>query len=303
MKVLITGATGLIGRELVKQCNEEGISVHYFTTRKAKLENRANYQGFYWNPLANEIDVTAFEGVTAIINLAGANVGKRWTKSYKTEILQSRAQPAALIFKTLQEHDHSVSHFISASGISIYPRSETNLYTEESIEVDNIFLAEVVKVWEASANQFKDLGMDVSIVRTGMVLAKGGGVFTKLAQTVKVGLGASLGTGNQWQSWVHLSDVAGIYLHILTKEMEGIYNAVAPNPITNRKLTSQIAKQLGAPLWLPKVPAFILRLMLGEMSILALEGQLVSSRKIELGGYVFRYPNIDLACTDLLSTK
>jgi uncharacterized protein (TIGR01777 family) len=303
MKILITGATGLIGRELVEQCNNDGISVHYFTTRKTKIEDRANYRGFYWNPLLNEIDVTAFEGVSAIINLAGANIGKRWTRSYKAEILQSRTQPADLIFKTLKELDHSISHFISASGISIYPRSETNLYTEESIEVDDTFLAEVVKAWEASANQFRSLGMNVSIVRTGMVLAKDGGVFVKLAQMVKLGLGAALGTGNQWQSWVHLSDAARIYLHILTNKLEGVYNGVAPNPVTNRKLNKQIATHTGAPLWLPKVPPFILKLMLGEMAILALEGQLVSSRKLELGGYVFKYPNIELACADLLSGK
>ncbi|MFT4668921.1 MAG: hypothetical protein ACI9M9_000594 [Flavobacteriaceae bacterium] len=300
MKILITGATGLIGRELVKQCNNNGISVHYFTTRKTKIEDRLEYRGFYWNPLLNEIDVRAFEGVSAIINLAGANIGKRWTRSYKAEILQSRTQPADLIFKTLKGLDHSISHFISASGVSVYPRSETNLYTEESSEVDDTFLAEVVKVWEASANQFKSLGMDVSIARTGMVLAKDDGVFAKLAQMVKLGLGAPLGTGNQWQSWVHISDAAGIYLHILTNKLEGVYNVVAPNPVTNRKLNKQIAAYTGARLWLPKVPPFILKLMLGEMAILALEGQLVSSRKLELSGYVFRYPNIELACADLL---
>jgi uncharacterized protein (TIGR01777 family) len=300
MKILITGATGLIGRELVEQCNNGGISIHYFTTRKTKIENRSNYTGFYWNPLANEIDRAAFEGVSAIINLAGANIGKRWTKSYKTEILQSRTLPAKLIFKTLKEIDHSISHFISASGISLYPRSETNLYVEESNEVDDTFLAEVVEAWEASANQFVSLGMDVSIVRTGMVLAKDGGVFEKLAQIVKLGLGAALGTGNQWQSWVHLTDAARIYLHILTNELEGVYNAVAPNPVTNRKLNKQIAANLGSPLWLPNVPPFVLKLMLGEMAILALEGQLVSSRKLELSGYVFKYPNIELACSDLL---
>jgi uncharacterized protein (TIGR01777 family) len=300
MKILITGATGLIGRELVEQCNNDGISIHYFTTRKTKIENHSNYTGFYWNPLANEIDRAAFEGVSAIINLAGANIGKRWTKSYKAEILQSRTLPADLIFKTLKEIDHSISHFISASGISLYPRSETNLYVEESNEVDDTFLAEVVEAWEASANQFVSLGMDVSIVRTGMVLAKDGGVFEKLAQIVKLGLGAALGTGNQWQSWVHLTDAARIYLHILTNELEGVYNAVAPNPVTNRKLNKQIAANLGSPLWLPNVPPFVLKLMLGEMAILALEGQLVSSRKLELSGYVFKYPNIELACSDLL---
>jgi uncharacterized protein (TIGR01777 family) len=300
MRVLITGATGLIGRELMKQFHAEGIRVHYFTTRKSKLKDDVNYKGFYWNPSTNEIDKAAFKGVTAIINLAGANVGKRWTKDYKAEILQSRTLPAALIFKTLQEIDHTVVHFISASGISVYPRSETNLYTEESTEVDNTFLAEVVLAWEAAAERFRDLGMEVALVRTGMVLAKNDGAFPKIARTVRLWLGAPLGNGNQWQSWIHIVDAAGIYLHILKKEMEGVYNAVAPNPVTNQRLTRQIANQLSVPLWLPKVPSFILKFLLGEMATLALEGQLVSSKKIELSGYVFAYPNIEVACAELL---
>lgn len=301
MKILLTGATGLIGRELLKQCNEAGISVHYFTTRKAMIEERSNYKGFYWNPVAQKIDVNAFSGVSAIINLAGANIGKRWTNSYKSEILESRTKPAELMFKTLKNIDHSITHFISASGVSVYPRSEKNQYTEEDKEVDDTFLAKVVEAWETGANQFKSLGMDVSVVRSGMVLAKDGGVFEKLVRPVKFWLGTALGTGNQWQSWVHLEDAASIYLYVLTNRLAGVYNAVAPNPVTNKQLNEQIAEQLKAPLWLPKVPAFFLKLVLGDMAILALEGQFVSSRKLELTGYVFKYPTIELACADLLS--
>jgi hypothetical protein len=301
MKILLTGATGLIGSELLKQCKEAGISVHYFTTRKAMIQECSNCKGFYWNPSARQIDVGAFSGVSVIINLAGANIGKRWTHSYKSEILESRTEPADLIYKTLTGIDHSVTRFISASGVSVYPRSETTEYTEDSSAVDDTFLAEVVKAWEAGANQFKSLGMEVSIVRSGMVLSKDGGVFEKLVQPVKFWLGAALGTGNQWQSWVHLEDAASIYLYILTHRLDGVYNAVAPNPVTNKQLNKQIAKQLKAPLWLPKVPAFFLKLVLGDMAILALEGQFVSSRKLELTGYVFKYPTIELACADLLS--
>lgn len=300
MKVLITGATGLVGAELVKQCQEEGILVHYFTTRKEKIESRPNYTGFYWDPNTLEIDKAAFEGVSAIIHLAGATISKRWTSQYKKEILKSRTQTAQLLFDSLKNENHSITHFISASGISIYPNSEINLYTEESDEIDSSFLAKVVMTWEEAGNQFRDLGMDVALIRTGMVLAKKQGVLPKLVKIIKLGLGAPLGNGAQWQSWIHIEDIAGIFRFVLNNELEGIYNAVAPNPVTNTKLTRYLANLLEAPLWLPKTPAFLLKLVLGEMSVLALEGQLVSSKKIEESGYRFRFSNLELALKDLL---
>ncbi len=299
-KVLITGATGLIGSELTKQCLNAGIAVNYFTTSKDKIEKTENYNGFFWNPKQGEIDEKAFEGTFAIINLVGATISKRWTKKYKEIILHSRLETISLLRNTLKKIDHNIGHFISASGISIYPNSKTKLYTEESEEVGDNFLAQVVVKWEDAAAEFKDLGMEVTKVRTGMVLAKKEGALPKLAKPIKLGLGAPLGDGNQWQSWIHIDDIAGIYLFILQNQLEGKYNAVAPNPVQNKKLTRLIATQLGNPLWLPNVPAFLLKLVLGEMSILAVEGQLVSSKKIEELGYTFKYHNIDSALQDLL---
>lgn len=299
-KVLITGATGLIGSELAKQCLDGGIGVNYFTTSKEKIKNTENYKGFFWNPDKGEIDEKAFEGVTAIINLVGATIAKRWTNKYKKVIIDSRVVSMALIYDTLQNIDHDVSHFISASGVNIYPSSETKLYTEESEEVDNNFLAEVVVAWENAAAKFKNLGMEVTKVRTGMVLAKKDGALPKLVKPIKFGLGAPLGSGNQWQSWIHIQDIVGIYMFVLSNQLEGIYNAVAPNPIQNKKMTKLIAAQLDNPLWLPNVPAFVLKLVLGEMSVLVVEGQLVSSKKIQELGYRFKFYNIESALQDLL---
>lgn len=299
-KVLITGATGLIGTELVKQCHQENIAVNYLTTSKSKIENTENYSGFYWNPANGEIDEKAFEGVTAIINLVGATIAQRWTEKYKKVILSSRIETMNLLHKTLENIEHNVVHFISASGVSIYPNSKTKLYTEENIEVDNTFLAEVVVAWEAAASKFKNLGMEVSKVRTGVVLAKEEGALPKLVQPIKLGLGAPLGSGEQWQSWIHIEDIAGIYLFLLKNQLEGKYNAVAPNPVQNKKMTKLIAAKLGNPLWLPNVPAFVLKIVLGEMAVLVLEGQLVSSQKIEQLGYHFKYYNLETALQDLL---
>ncbi|HBC04637.1 MAG TPA: TIGR01777 family oxidoreductase [Aequorivita sp.] len=299
-KVLITGATGLIGSEIVRQCHAAGIAVNYLTTSKEKIECTENYKGFYWNPQEGEIDLQAFDGATAIINLVGATISERWTKKYKKIILESRIESINLLRDTLLQIDHNIVHFISASGISIYPNSETKLYTEENEEVDNTFLSEVVVAWEAAAAQFKNMGMEVSKVRTGVVLAKNDGAFPKLVKPVKLGVGAPLGNGEQWISWIHLEDIAGIYLFLLTNQLEGKYNAVAPNPVQNKKMTKMIASKLDSPLWMPNIPDFAIKLLLGEMSVLVLEGQLVSSQKVEKLGYPFKYYNLENALQDLL---
>lgn len=299
-KVLITGATGLIGSELVKQCHGDGISVNYFTTDRKKIENSENYQGFYWNPKNGEIDERAFKDVSAIINLVGATISKRWTKKYKKVIINSRVESMKLLYDTLERIEHNVEHFISASGISIYPNSKTKLYTEESEAVDDTFLAKVVLEWEAAARKFKNLGMEVSKVRTGMVLAKDEGALPQLVKPIKLGVGAPLGSGEQWQSWIHIKDIAGIYLFLFNNQFEGIYNAVAPNPVQNKRMTKMIASQLDSPLWLPNIPGFAIKILLGEMSVLVLKGQLVSSKKIERLGYHFKFYNLENALQDLL---
>ncbi|RFN59995.1 TIGR01777 family oxidoreductase [Marixanthomonas ophiurae] len=300
MKVLITGATGLIGTQLTKECHKAGISVNYLTTSKDKIEDKPNYKGFYWNPYEGEIDENAFTDVTTIINLVGATISKRWTKSYRETILESRTKTANLIYNTLEKTKTSVKHFISASGVSIYPNSESRLYTEEDTDVDTTFLAEVVQAWENAADQFKKLDMRVTKVRTGVVLAEEEGAFPKIVQPIEKGFGAPLGNGKQWMSWIHLEDIVCIYIHILKNGLQGVYNATAPNPVTNEKMTRKIAAYLKKDLWLPKVPGFVLRLVLGKMSILVLKGQLVSSKKLEESGYEFKYVNVAPAIKNLL---
>lgn len=300
-KILITGATGLIGRELTRQCHREGIAVNYLTTRKDKIENSENYRGFYWDPTEAYIDRKAFEGVKAIVNLAGAPISKRWTETYKRKLLDSRIKSIQLIYDSLKDPDHTVEHFISASGVNFYSDSDTRLYTEENTDPNPTFLGELTRQWEGAALQLRDLGMEVSIVRTGMVLATDGGALPQLIRPVKLGLGAAMGSGRQWQSWIHLEDIAGIYLYILQNQLEGIYNGVAPNPVKNNRLVRQLAGQLRKPVWLPNTPGFGLRLILGEMATLVLEGQLVSSKKIQELGYDFRFYKLDAALSDLLS--
>ncbi len=300
MKILIAGATGLIGKELVKECLDQGIKIHYLTTRKNKIENKDDFQGFYWNPSKGIIDQAAFKDVITIINLAGAPVSKRWTSSYKQEILDSRTQTAKLIYESLKKIEHTVAHYISASGISIYPSSFTNLYHENSSEEASTFLGKVVRSWETAADQFSELNIKVTKVRTGIVLSEHGGALPQMVKPIKLGVGASLGSGEQWQSWIHLNDMARIYVFLLKNQCKGVFNAVSPNPVSNKKMTQIIAKHYNKSLWLPNIPKFILKLVLGKMGSIALESQLVSSEKIVNEGFQFHFVNVENALEDLL---
>lgn len=300
MKLLIAGATGLIGKELVRQCRDSGIDVHYLTTRKEKIRKEEGVQGFYWNPGQGEIDTKAFEGVLAIVNLAGASVSKRWTSAYKKQIFESRIQTAQLLCSTLKGLSHEVTHYVSSSGISVYPSSQVKLYSEEEKEISNTFLGKVVEAWEAAADEFNGLGIKVTKVRTGIVLEKNEGALAKLVSPIKMGVGAPLGSGEQWQSWIHNEDIAAIFLFLIKHGLEGVYNGVAPNPVTNEKMTKVIAARVKKSLWLPKVPAFALKLLLGSMSDIVLESQLVSAKKLESAGYQFHFVNLEKAIEDLL---
>lgn len=300
MKVLITGATGLIGKELVKQCLKHQIEVNYLTTSKHKIDTKEHYKGFYWNPNQGEIDSNAIHGVDAIIHLAGATIAKRWTNDYKTEILESRVLTGNLLFNTLQKNEHTVKHFISSSGVNIYPSDYDKLYTENFKGVDNSFLGNVVVSWEEVADKFNHLNLIVSKIRTGMVLDTKEGALPQITKPIKLGVGAALGSGKQWQSWIHIQDIARIYLHILNSKLEGTFNAVAPEPVTNSEMTKVIAKQLKKPLFLPNVPEFALKLVLGEMATLLTSSQKVSSQKIENTGFQFVYPSLLNAVENLL---
>jgi uncharacterized protein (TIGR01777 family) len=300
MKILIAGATGFVGKELVRQCHEAKISVHYLTTGKPKILQQEHYRGFYWNPKKNEIDSAAFDGVTAIVNLAGATVAKRWTPTYKKIILESRIKGTQILFDTLQKIEHEVTQYISASGISIYPTSTHQLYTEEDLQVSDSFLGKVTAEWEAEANQFQTLNIKVAKLRTGIVLGNEEGALPKIAKPIKMGVGALLGRGDQWQSWIHIKDIAGIYLLLLTNQCSGVFNGVGPSPVTHKKMIQIIADYLHKRLWLPKIPGFMIKLLLGEMGTLVLESQLVSAQKIIEAGYHFHYVNLEKAIEDLL---
>jgi uncharacterized protein (TIGR01777 family) len=300
MTILITGATGLIGVALTKRLLQEGHTVHFLSTRKEKIVQETNHKGYYWNPSAGEIDLTAFKGVDCIVNLVGATIAKRWTPAYKKVILESRTQTANLLYGSLKGMNHSVESFISASGISVYPNASSDIYTEVSTAVADNFLAQVVVAWEAAADQFTAIGIAVAKIRTGVVFDAKEGAFPKLVQPIKLGLPSPVGSGSQWISWIHIDDIVAIYAYAVNQQLAGVYNAVAPAPIQNEQLTRMVAAKYKIPMWAPKVPAFMLKVLLGEMSQLVLEGQQVSVAKLVEEGFTFVYPTMEKALQDLI---
>jgi uncharacterized protein (TIGR01777 family) len=301
MKVLITGATGLIGTELVSLLLQNGISVNYLTTSKKKIVNELNYNGFYWSPEQGLIDENCLMGVESIINLAGANIAKRWTNSYKQEIIESRLLSSALLFKALKNNPNQVKQIVTASGTSIYPNSDTIIYDENSTQVNDSFLGNVVVKWEESTDKFASLGLKVCKLRTGIVLSTKGGALVEMLKTIKLGLGSAFGSGKQIQSWIHIHDIAALYLFAIKNDLEGVYNAVSPIPVTNQELTFTIAKVLKKPLFMPNIPKFVMKLMLGEMHELLFENRNLSAKKIEEKGFEFKYKTIDKALINILS--
>jgi len=299
MHILITGATGLIGKEIVKCCHEKNFSVNYLTTSKDKLVQEDNYRGFYWNPSSGEIDLKCLSGVHAIINLAGASLSKRWTTAYKKEIIRSRIESIQLLKKALDEVDHQVESFVTASAIGIYPDSYDNYYEEDESLVENSFIGKVVEQWEEEADTLSGNKFSLVKVRIGLVLSKKGGALPEIARPVKFYAGTTFGDGKQWQSWIHSKDLARLFLFVVENKLNGIYNGVAPNPVSNKKLVKEIAAVLKKPLILPGIPESLMKVILGEMAYVLYASQRVSSKKIEESGFNFDYPNITLALKEI----
>lgn len=300
MTILITGATGLVGQELVSLLLQNGHTVHYLSTSNNKLVTNSNYKGFYWNPKTAEIDTDSLADVDVVVHLAGASVAKKWTKSYKDEIIDSRVLSTKLLFQTLQNTPNQVKQIVSASAIGIYPDSLTNIYHESDLDIDVSFLGNVVKLWENEVNQFEKLQLIVSKIRIGIVLAKNGGALKEMVKPIQYGVGAAFGSGEQYQSWIHIQDLVAIFYHVIENKLPGIYNGVSPYPVTNTELTKSIAKTLNKPFFLPNIPKFVMQLILGEMHQILFSSQHVSCRKLLDENFQFKFASLDKALNDLL---
>ncbi len=302
MKLLITGATGLVGSKLTEVLRLQGHHIHYLTTRESAIKKEEDYKGFLWDVRSMTIDPACLEGVDTIIHLAGESVFQRWTAQAKDRIMSSRINSTQLLLNALNDNEHQVAHVITASAIGIYPDKwdGSPLKENEVPPVADNFLAEVCLAWENIGMQFKEQGLKHAIVRIGIVLAAQGGALEQMAKPVRLYAGAGFASGKMWQSWVAIDDLVHIFCFIAEQQLEGVYNGVAPNPTRNRPLMETIGEVLNKPVFLPNVPAFMMKLMLGEMAATVLSSQYVNSQKIEEAGYTFKYPQLKAALKEYL---
>ncbi len=287
MKILISGGSGLIGSALTNLLLANGHEVNHLSRSKSS-EN--DIPTFVWDVEKGEIDDAAFQGVEAIIHLAGAGIADgRWTDNRKKIIIDSRVESANLLYRKAKELNTPLKVFVSASGISYYGMDTTEKIYSETDPPSDDFIGTCCVLWEKAADQFSDLARVVKF-RTGIVLAANGGALEKIAQPVKLGFGAPLGSGEQWVPYIHIDDLCAMYLAAIENESyHGVYNAVNGDHVTNKDLTKKTAKALKKPLWLPNVPSFVLRAVFGEMGRLILEGSRASAKKIKSAGFQFKY--------------
>lgn len=295
-KILITGGSGMLGTRLTKRLLKEGYQVAHLSRSR---NSRNPVKVWLWDTRKGTIEKGALDGVDYIIHLAGEGIADgKWTEERKYSILHSRIDGPALLFRKIKERNQTLKGFFSASGINYYDASSNNVHSEDD-KPGKGFVSDVVVEWEKAAHQFDDL-CRVVCFRFGMLLDKNEGAIPRIGFPVQFGLGAAIGSGKQWASWMHADDAARCFLFaIQNKSLNGNFNAIAPQHLSNKELTKAIGRAVGMPVFLPNVPAFFIRLAFGEMSQLVLEGPRASSEKLVQSGYTFLYPDIDSALNEI----
>ena len=289
--ILIAGGTGFTGRKIQALLEEKGYNVNILT-RNPKQKNE-----FRWDLEQKQIDTKAFENVVSIINLCGANIGeKRWSTKHKKELLDSRIESTKFLYTQIQNIPNLES-YISASGITCYGfEDDTKTYSEED-PFGSDYLSQLVKEWEIAADLFLTHCRVVKM-RTAVVLDKEQGALPKISLPIRFGIGSPIGTGKQSTSWVHITDLTNAYLYAIENTIIGAFNIVGGNE-SNKEFSEKLAKTLHKPFWFPNVPAFILQLLLGEMSIILLKGNTASNQKMIDTGFEFKFLKVQDAFEDL----
>ncbi|MBP1619161.1 MAG: hypothetical protein H6Q14_2988 [Bacteroidetes bacterium] len=299
--ILLAGGSGFVGQQLTNYFADKGYTLHILTrTQDPSKLNRDNLRFFYWNPQKRIIDKGAFKDVNTIFNLSGANIGeKRWTEDRKREIVDSRITSTRLLFETVKDNQLKVEKIVSSSAIGYYGMLTSKEIFQESSPAGNDFLANVCIAWENEALKFQEIGTKVIILRKGVIIGNGG-VYARLAPLAKLGINTSLGSGKQFMPWIDISDLTRLYEFILAHpEVEGVYNAVSDEYLTMKKFAHDLAKSVNKPILTPAAPAFLIRIILGEMADMLLCGSRVSNEKLKNTGFQFQYPEIHESFNDL----
>jgi uncharacterized protein (TIGR01777 family) len=297
--ILITGATGMIGKKLINALQQSG---HIVSILSRKQKNLPGVKVFLWDIYNQQIDPACMNGTDTIIHLAGENIGAhKWTKKRKQQIIDSRVLSTQLIYKTIKETRADIRSFISASAVGYYGDCGDEILTEES-PAGFGFLSHCCKEWEGAVDKGKQLGLRIVKIRTGVALAKGEGALASMAKPIRWFAGAALGSGQQWVPWIHIDDLVSIYIRAVEDPLfSDMYNACAPFPVTNAALTRAIAKELHRPVWPFNVSEKILKLILGEMSEIIFISTNTSAQKLLNQDFKFKYTRLEHALTDIYS--
>ena len=304
MKLLITGGTGTIGKEITILSLLKGIDVNILTRNKSLKSKKEGLKYFYWNPDNKFIDYECFEGVDTVINLSGYNVFNYWTKKNKLKILNSRVKSTEFILSEINKRNIKLNTFISASGIAVYKDSYSNYYSEnDSVSDKNSFLNQVIINWESVVLKYERLmpSTSFSIMRVGLVLSKEGGLYKISNNLARFYLLSPVGSGEQWQSWIHVNDAARAFIECSRESWKGIFNLVTPNPVTQKVMLNSIAENNNRKIIIPNIPLRIIYLLLGEVTQIINSSQKVKPEVLKQKNFKYNFSNLDQAIASLSS--
>ncbi|MBU6228134.1 MAG: TIGR01777 family oxidoreductase [Cyanobacteria bacterium REEB459] len=305
MKIAITGATGFVGSRLVERLQEQGDEIVVLTRTAAHGHQVFPAQGFPlveivpYTPLQSGPWQAVLEGCDGVVNLAGAPISERWTDSHKRQIIDSRQVGTQKLVEALAQASHRPRVWVNASAIGYYGTSETASFDETSQPIEDDFLSRVCQAWEAAAQAVTAYGPRLVILRLGIVLGRGGAV-AKMLPPFRLFAGGPIGSGRQWFSWIHREDLVSLILRALKDgQMEGIYNATAPNPVRMADFCKTLGQVLNRPSWLP-VPDFVLETMLGDGAQVVLKGQQVLPQRTAATGFTYQYNQVKEALIEVI---
>lgn len=303
MKIAIAGGTGLVGQALTDHLIDKGHSIYILTRNTSNKKEKANVTYVEWLKESSSPE-TSLDGIDAFVNLAGESINSgRWTEEQKKKIIESRISSTKEINRIIGSLLNKPEVLVNASAIGYYGTSQTQTFTEKDTAPGSDFLASTVYAWEKEAEHAKVEGVRTVFTRFGIVLDKDEGALPRMMLPYKMFVGGKIGSGEQWMSWVHIKDVVGaITFGLENKELEGPVNVVAPQPKQMKDFGKTLGKVMGRPHWFP-TPGFALKVALGEMSVLVLEGQKVLPAKLEDNGYIFLFSHLDDALSDILQSK